>query len=241
MNELKKLMSICFLVLILFLPGCGASDSSDKDSGTAEEYPTQIVDSDYSNTKKSTLTTWAQFISAITSNFGSDESAWPAGLSSYKQAAFDNNGDISNINPITVTDSGYKNISNVVFYEYCNWYEPNSTLSITLSEINETSVSSSITTSLEAGIGYEGSGLSASISAETTKTVTTSKGIEVETSYDLTRYNQSKLYKVILEGSYICRKIKFSYTFGGVPLSFEGEGITVDQNSLAVKLVSKNR
>jgi len=234
-------MSICFLILIFILPGCGASDNSDKDSGSAEEYPTQIVDSDYSNTKKSTLTSWAAFSSAIVSNFGSDESAWPDGLGSYMETALGDTGGYLNIYPVTVTDSGYKKISKVVFYEYCNWYEPNSTLSITLSEINETSVSSSITTSLEAGIGYEGSGLSASISAETTKTVTTSQGIEVETSYDLTKYNQSKLYKVILEGSYICRNIKLSYSIGGAPISFEGEGITVDQNSLAVKLVSKNR
>jgi len=247
MNYLKKVMSFCFLVLILFLAGCYESDDSGKKSGSngnyesAEEYPAQVVDLNYSSTKTSTLTTWADFNTVIVSDFGSDKSAWPAGLESYMQTALSDTGGYLDLHPITVTTNEYKKISNVVFYEYSKWYEPNSTLSITLSDINETSVSSSITTSLEAGIGYEGSGLSASISAETTKTVTTSQGIEVETSYDLTRYKQNKLYKVILEGNYICKNIKFSYQAGGVPVNFDVEGITVDQNSLSVKLVSRDQ
>ena len=42
----------------------------------------------------------------------------------------------------------YKLVSDVVLFEYTNWYQPNSTLSITLSEINETSVTNSLSWSI---------------------------------------------------------------------------------------------
>lgn len=143
----------------------------------------------------------------------------------------------------------YRLVSDVPMFDYTSWYPPISTLGVTLSDINETSVTNTLTESVGGSLGYGASAFSASITKESSKTVITSKGIQVATSYDLTQYEQDKLYKVVLTGDYAFLRCHFRVEGATVSLPPEwwntGEvgyfgyidGIRVRQDSLAVKLV----
>jgi uncharacterized repeat protein (TIGR02543 family) len=145
--------------------------------------------------------------------------------------------------PVSETITEYKKLEDVALYRYCEWREPNNILTITLSDINEKSVSNSITTSLEVSAGLNlGSignlGIMASISEKTSITVSFQKGKKVSSEYDLTKYEQDKRYQVILTGAYTLRKHTFTYTEGGVAKTVAGgESINVDHDNMAVILV----
>jgi hypothetical protein len=136
--------------------------------------------------------------------------------------------------PITEKQTIVHTVSDVVFFEYCNWYEPNSQLQISLASINETAVENKLTTSLTATIGPEWASLSASVTKETSTTVTNSKGITVAQTYELTQYDQTKNYKVILKGNYTVYKYEYFHE-GHSYSSFQL--MEVDQDSLTVQLV----
>ena len=139
---------------------------------------------------------------------------------------------------VIVNAQEYQMVCNEVFFEYSFWYEPNSTLSITLSSINEHSVATSITQSVGITMGGSIGNITGSITKETTKTVTTAKGIEVATSYDLTKYDQSKQYKVILKGNYASVRYWIKTYWGYEMRTNEMVyGINVYNDTLAVKLV----
>jgi hypothetical protein len=132
--------------------------------------------------------------------------------------------------------SVFKTVEDTVLYSYSNWYAPNTTLSIDLSSINETAVSTTITESLGATAGYaDVVSLSASISKEVSTTVTNTRGITVSSSYDLTPYDQSTRYKVVLVGNYTIYRYTFVDTAGATISYFDW--LVIDQNSLEVRLV----
>ncbi|ADK80005.1 hypothetical protein [Sediminispirochaeta smaragdinae] len=234
--EKRPIIPMLLIVWILsFLSiSCDLVGNGDDSSATTQHavsYPTQTVDTAYNSTTVVTFTDLTTFANYAAERFG----APGENLANWPEAVGFSVTYLMMGHPVTVTAHTYQLVNNVVFFEYCNWYEPNNTLGITLSNINETSVSNSISTSVGISIGYANSAISASISQETTKTVTTAKGIEVSTSYDLTQYDQSKLYKVVLTGSYSC----VAYTFATARYSGNTDGISVDQGSLTVKLVYK--
>jgi hypothetical protein len=223
----RELLNLSLLVaaFCVSVGACsGVGNDGDGGSTSADPYPTQTI-SATSRTEEKSFSNTDDYYAYVSEAFGSDQSKWP-------EAVF--TAVLHATSSLTVTLHEYQVVDGVVFFEYCNWYQPNSTLSITLSSINETSVSESITTSVGISMAYSGVEISASISKQTTQTVTTSQGIEVATSYDLTQYDQSKLYKAVLTGTYTC----IDYTFGADGTSYgTGKGIKVDQSSLAVRLV----
>lgn len=202
----------------------------------AVAYPAETIDTSITNDEVKTFTNKEDYGNYLLSIFGNDENKWPVEL-------FNNHIDIctaiETYNPVKITATTYQKVKDVVFFEYCNWYEPNSTLSIALSSVNEVSVSESITKSVGANVGYDSTSISGSISKETSVTVSTANGIEVSTSYDLTKYKQDKLYKVLLMGDYTCIKYKVEAIFSSTPHVYNVEGIKVNQDSLKVVLVHK--
>ncbi|HHU82810.1 MAG TPA: hypothetical protein GXZ26_07385 [Firmicutes bacterium] len=242
------------LFLAFIMAGCGRSGINGGGSSwkTADPFPKQVVtnieqwiDRIFNHpTTETELVAYYDYMKEITGC--SDANQWPECV---KEATL----------YITIPDIGgrllvaaveYKLVSDVVLFEYTNWYQPNSTLSITLSEINETSVTNSLSWSINLSGGYDPFGtIGASITRESSKTVTTAKGIEVATSYDLTEYDQSKLYKVVLVGDYVY--IRYHFRILGVTAlpdrwNTDGNGyigwfdvIKVRQDSLTVKLVHK--
>lgn len=232
MKKLLLFSLTALLILTVVLSGCDGGGKNDGNDGgsdgpkTAASYP-ERSQKEVSNSKSSKFDTPNDLGEYFASIFGEK---WPEGATKVYMKFFDL---VSPIDSVTVMAIEYKMVSDEVFYEYCYWYQPNSALSITLSSIEETSVSESITKSVGITMGINASNISGSIAKETTKTVTTAKGIEVATSYDLTQYDQTKKYKVILKGNYYCVRY----------VIFDGEGIyteygiKVDNNSLEVILV----
>ena len=238
MKKFRFYYLIAVLILAIALAGCGGGEKSggNGDSGgsndlkTAEPYPTRSVRA-HLNTKSNTFTDKASCSNYFTSIFG-DPTEWP-------QAAKDAYGDLGMVADSVIVDAQeYQMVCDEVFFEYSFWYEPNSTLNITLSSINEKSVATSITQSVGITMGGSIGNITGSITKETTKTVTTAKGIEVATSYDLTKYDQSKQYKIILKGNYASVRYMIKTYWGYEMRSNEMTyGINVYNDTLAVKLV----
>jgi predicted small secreted protein len=244
------------LLLAVALAGCGGNggNGGGSDAKTADPYPSQSVSdieqwgSNQTFQPPNNETEYNTFLNYLADITGiSNGNNWPESVknaASYLAQATIFGGHL------LVSPCEYKTVSNMVFFEYTNWYQPNSILNVTLSSINETSVTNSITTSvgLVLGNGNVGS-FSASISKESSKTVTTSKGISVGTTYDLTQYDQSKMYKAVLVGKYAYVRYHFRIQ-GANPSTLppmwntDGngyigyfDGIKVHQDTLAVKLV----
>lgn len=256
---------ILSLVLLLTLAGCGGGNSGGNDDGpggggvkTADPYPSQSV-TDINPEKWSNRTfqpyndkdAFKNYLLDIT-GFSDDGSNCPESARSIltNVISYMYNSLPAGYGHLLVSVCEYKMVSNALFFEYTNWYQPNSTLSVTLSNINETSVTNSLTTSVGVSLGYDASGFNASISKESSKTVTTAKGIEVATTYDLTQYDQSKQYKVVLAGNYAY--VRYHFRVEGATASLPTqwntdessygyigyiEAIKVYQDTLAVKLV----
>jgi hypothetical protein len=255
----KNLLLFSLLLPLLFT-GCdllGSDDSEDSDTLSAIAYPTEddcetTTVYNFGADDLGDSGDYADFADSVFSKY--DE---------YTANSFKNNlTDRQKSQLRTLYGSGWtltftediETVNNVVFYEYCNWYEPNSTLSITLSTINQSSVQNSITTSYEVSASATladllGLSITESISSETSETVTTSQGLEISSTYDLTKYDQSKLYKVILMGNYTVHTLQYGITYGTDAYKGEEEGtyssednyqyLEVDQDSLAVRLVYK--
>lgn len=266
---MKKLFSYSvtiILILAITLSGCGGGNGGGGNGGggnggggsndgsglkTAEPYPNQIVSdvefwSDQTFQPPNNSTEYDAFLYFLADITGvSDANKWPESAKNaavYMFLAKDFGGHL------LVSAVEYKRVSNALFFEYTNWYQPNSTLTVALSSINETSVTESITKSVGLSLGYDVvGGLSGSITRESSKTVTTAKGIEVATTYDLTQYDQSKLYKVILVGNYGYVRYHFRVQNANHYLpefNTDGNGyigyldtIKVHQETMAVKLV----
>jgi len=92
-------------------------------------------------------------------------------------------------------------IYDVVLYEYTHWYQPNGPLTLTLTDIDATSITDTITTTLGFSAAYSGIGISGSIKKETGTTVNTVRGRQATQTWDLREYDQSKNYKVVLVGN----------------------------------------
>jgi len=248
--------------LILFLAfsmvACSGGIGGGDESGmkTADPYPVESVDS--TERWETNLifypdsADYDELVSYIAGIFGNDSSDIPqcaqtalAGLQ-YLQSLAGSDGYL------LVSPCDYKTVSDACFFEYTQWYEPNSTLSVTLSSVNETSVTKSLNVSIGSSLGIDASAFTASISMESSKTVTTANGIEVATTYDLTQYDQGSLYKVVLAGEYSCVRYHFriqglsSSVLSLLPseLNTDGngyigyvEGVKVNQDTLSVKLV----
>lgn len=233
MKKLLLFSLTALLILTVVLSGCDGGGKNDGNDGgsdgpkTAAPYPERSQKEVY-NSKSSEFDTPNDLGEYFASIFGEK---WPEGASKMYGAMMVSNPFAPF--DVTVTATEYQMVSDEVFHEYCYWYQPNSPLSITLSSIEETSVSESITKSVGITMGVNASNISGSIAKETTKTVTTAKGIEVATSYDLTQYDQTKRYKVILKGNYYC--VRYHMSGGGY--SYTDYGIKVDNNSLEVILV----
>lgn len=243
------------LILAVALSGCGQGGENGDGSGAknADPFPMQKAtdisqwsDRTFQPTNETEYNSLINYMNEITGN--SDNETWPdcaIQAVAYAALCYSTWGG-----HLLVTQHEYKMVSDVLFFEYTNWYQPNTTLSMTLSDINETSVSNSLSTSVGLSLGYEPFGtLSASITLESSKTVTIAKGIEVNTTYDLTQYDQSKLYKVVLAGNYICVRYHFRVIHNNpsqLPPQYNTDGsgyigyfeiIKVRQDSLTVKLV----
>ncbi|MBN2863690.1 MAG: hypothetical protein JXN62_11035 [Bacteroidales bacterium] len=225
---------VFFLLLsvLLILSGCdGLTDGYIE----SDPYPVQSTDTTHSFTDSMTINSESEWNNFVTDAFGSDQSKWPEEVSTIN-VMMTNGVLISTVIPLSINIEEYQMVDNVVFFEYCSWYQPNSELNITLSDINETSVTDSITVSAGLSMGYDATSISGSISLESSKTVTTSKGISVSTTYDLTEYEQSKLYKVVLCGSYASVRYTF-HSLAFVESGATAYGVKVYQDSLTVKLV----
>lgn len=239
MKKLFPFSLMALLILAVTLSGCngggenGGSGGNGGSNGlkTADPYPTRSIRQDHLKTQSYTFTDKTSCSNYFSSIFG-DQTQWP-------QAAKNAYDELERvISSVMVDAQEYQMICDEVFYEYSYWYEPNSTLTITLSSINEQSVATSITQSVGITMGGSIGNITGSINKETTKTVTTAKGIEVATSYDLTKYDQSKRYKVILMGNYASVRYWIKTYWGYELISNEMVyGINVYNDTLAVKLV----
>lgn len=244
MKKVYCFAMILSLPLLLALSACDGGGSSEK---SADPYPIAIAtDIDLWSSQKYEAADYDAFVLYLADITGvSDDDDDMPEIAKSALAAYAAYGDL------LVSTVEYKLVSDVFFYDYTNsWYEPNSTLSITLSNINEESVTETLSTSVGVSLGPGASAFTASVTMESSKTVTTTKGIDVATTYDLTQYDQDKLYKVILMGNYVF--VRYHFRLEGVDQSLilnpewntDGDGyigyidgIKVRQDSLAVKLV----
>ena len=132
-------------------------------------------------------------------------------------------------------------ISDVVLHEYTNWYQPVGPLTVTLTDINTTSVTTWVTTTLGFNAAYQGIGVSGSIKKEVGTTIQNIQGVQVTQTWDLREYDQSKMYKVVLVGKMTGIKHNFSAEYIGTWSSHNMHEtlhtVTIDQSSLTVKLV----
>ena len=243
------------LLLAIALSGCSSGGKSGGNNGlkTADPYPSQSVDtteywgSNLTFQAPNNETEYNTFLNYLADITGiSDANNWPeSALNAVSYLLWANTYG----GHLLVSPREFTTVNDVLFFEYTNWYQPNCTLSVTLSSINETAVTDSITVSIGLSLGYDMvGGFNASISKESSKTVTTAKGIEVATTYDLTQYDQSKQYKVVLTGNYAYVRYHFRVQGAKAALRPEWntdgngyigylEGIKVYQENLAVKLV----
>jgi hypothetical protein len=103
----------------------------------------------------------------------------------------------------TITEDEYRKsiTQNKTLYEYTDWHNADHTLSVTISDIDGASVNASITevVSLTLGSAKVGS-LSASITKETTNTVTKVKALTTQSTWDLRDFDPAYQYKVIVTG-----------------------------------------
>ena len=119
-------------------------------------------------------------------------------------------------------------VTNALLFEYTPWNEPNKTLSVSVGEINLTAMTETITATIGFSLGGSFGSLSGSIEKTSSVTKANASTLIVESTYDLTQYEQDKSYKVILVGnltvSYITLFDDFYY-------------VEVDPSSLRVLLV----
>jgi uncharacterized repeat protein (TIGR02543 family) len=88
---------------------------------------------------------------------------------------------------------------NKTLYEYTDWHNADHTLSVTISDINGTSVTNSITEVVSLALGNEKIGyLTASITKETTSTVAKVKALTTQSTWDLRDFDPAYQYKVIV-------------------------------------------
>ncbi len=221
--------------------GTNSGSGTQTAASTANALPAQYEDESFALYKDapvayaSTSVGKSDFETFAYAAFGDTVAKWPQNA----QTAYNNIKD-TNVsgNSVIVTKTYQRKINDVIMYSFTNWYDPTTTLGITLSDITESAVSTSLSTSLTASLGYDSSSLSGSISKQSTKTVTTTKGITVATEYDLTKYDQSHKYKVILAGDYYIVSYSFELVVSNHPTqTIAAPGFDVDQNSLAVELV----
>ena len=126
-------------------------------------------------------------------------------------------------------------VTNEVLCELTAWYPATTdNLTVSISQITETSVTDEIKRSAGLTIGNDNvGGISGSIEYTSSKTVTKSQGLSIESFYDLTKYEQDKKYKVVLVGT-----VSYGY------FSFENSDVVwyyaqVDESSLRVMLVQE--
>ena len=149
---------------------------------------------------------------------------------------------------VEITKKEVVNVTNEIFHVYVDWRQPISSLTVEQSTLTEESVSEKITKSLKVNAGFEIKGVSASVEAsiqkETEKSVKKAEGLKITTEYDLTKYEQDKLYRLILVGNY--KVYEYTFQFYRTPLSWQPEvtggksvfeRIDVDLNSFKVLLV----
>jgi hypothetical protein len=123
-----------------------------------------------------------------------------------------------------------------------SWFDPDNILTVSKSDLTETSIS----TSIETSIGASFQGLSASIKKTTTTTHTQAQTLSIENSYDLTKYEQDKVYMVVLIGTISFCRLQidiinddgFSYSVA-VPFVEVIVNQPYGEDSLRIKLIQK--
>ena len=138
-----------------------------------------------------------------------------------------------------------QSISNEIIYEYTNWVPSSASLTVRLDDITEMGVQQTITASVEAKASVAVVSVTGSIAYASTRTVTTTKGIGSDYSWDLREYEQNKEYKVVLVGAYkVCKYDGYVYA-DGVPeikiQQYSAPFIKVDESSLRILLISRDK
>ena len=177
----------------------------------------------------------------IEETFTDNINLWPSDLKSAYQAF----GATIGLSLFAMKEYRTQLISNEIIYEYTkSWVPAGTTLTVRLDDITEMGVSQTITASVEAKASVAIASVSGSISYASARTVTTTKGIGSDYSWDLREYEQNKEYKVVLVGAYkVCKYEGYIYA-DGVPFSevfhYSVPFIKVDENSLRILLISRD-
>lgn len=146
-----------------------------------------------------------------------------------------------NSSSLTLVSREFEDMSDVVLHEYTVWREPKGLLSLTEIELTADSVINMVTTKLGFNAAYKGIGVSGSIEKESGTVVTKMKGTEVQQTWDLTKYDQSKLYKIVLIGE--VTGIRHEYNYIGpadtpkIVTKSPYYSVDIDESSLRVRLV----
>ena len=167
------------------------------------------------------------YFSRVAEKFGDDTNTWPTGLKDPIATIWFLGCTLNETIPYVVT--------NEVLCELTNWYPATTdNLTVSISQITETSVTEEIKRSAGLTIGNDNvGGITGSIEHTSSKTVTKSQGLSIESFYDLTKYEQNKEYKVILVGM-----VYYGYfTIAGSDTKYYYA--QVDESSLSIMLVQR--
>jgi hypothetical protein len=211
----------------------------------ADPYPTkERVEVNSEETTEYNLTNREDFLNKIYSKIGDDASQWGGDYQMNLLFATSPVGSGESFEATIVEKIDYKT-QNVVFGDFSNgtWFSPDNKLTITRSELKETSIS----TSIEASIGLGIQGLSASLKKTTTTTYTQAQTLAIENEYDLTQYEQDKVYMAVLMGTIRVGElgVTVKVTVMGIPVTYS---ITIPfvevvnqpgDDSLRIKLVQQ--
>jgi hypothetical protein len=138
---------------------------------------------------------------------------------------------------ITIHEHLHTIIKDEIIQELTGWYNPDGTISVSLSEVTSETLSGTISGSVEAkgSIGVVSG--SASVTVSATKAATTAQGLTVQNTIDLREYEAGKQYKVVLIGTLNCWYFTFEENTDKLE---QYPFVTIDTSTLRVVLISND-
>jgi len=235
MKNKNKMFGIITLVMLIGFT-LAACDNTSGRTQTADPYPTKRIEN---VTREIYNLSWIKLEGPVYKEhllgiYGNDDEI-PAKLEDdYLSRLYVPIGNFS----VSDEATAIHDIYDAVLYEYTNWYQPNGPLTVTLTNITANSVFNMIETTLGFNAAFKGIGVSGSIKKESGTTVTKVQGTYTTQTWDLTQYDQSKLYKVVLVGKLTGIRHNVSLFSNDSNISSDTfYSAIVDQSSLVVKLV----